>query len=74
MGKALDDEEALKCWNLELEIESELDNEAYALELTMEDIIGELVEEQVEKAEVVESGKAEVVESGSESESDDDDC
>ena len=70
--KMLDDEEALKCWNLELEIEAELDNEAYALELTMEDIIGELVEEEVEKAEVVESGKAEVVESGSES--DDDDC
>jgi hypothetical protein len=62
--KTLDDEEALKCWNLELEIEAELDNEAYALELTMEDIIGELVEEEVEKAEVVESG----------SESDDDDC
>jgi hypothetical protein len=75
--KTLDDEEALKCWNLELEIEAELDNEAYALELTMDDIIGELVEEEVEKAEVVESGKAEVVESGSESESesdDDDDC
>jgi len=32
--KTLDDEEALKCWNLELEIEAELDNEAYALELT----------------------------------------
>jgi hypothetical protein len=62
--KKLDDEEALKGWNLELEIEAELDNEAYALELTMEDIIGELVEEEVEKAEVVESG----------SESDDDDC
>jgi hypothetical protein len=72
--KKLDDEEALKGWNLELEIEAELDNEAYALELTMEDIIGELVEEEVEKAEVVESGKAEVVlESGSESD-DDDDC
>jgi hypothetical protein len=41
-----------------------LDDEAYALELTMEDIIGELVKEEVEKAEVVESG----------SENDDDDC
>jgi hypothetical protein len=41
-----------------------LDNEAYALELTMGDIIGELVEEEVEEAEVVESGN----------ESDDDDC
>jgi hypothetical protein len=46
------------------EIEAELDNEAYALELTMGDIIGELVEEEVEEAEVVESGN----------ESDDDDC
>jgi hypothetical protein len=62
--KTLDDEEALKCWNLELEIEAELDNEAYALELTMEDIIGELAEEEVEEAEVVESWN----------ESDDDDC
>jgi hypothetical protein len=33
-----------------------LDNEAYALELTMEDIIGELVEEEIEETEVEESG------------------
>jgi hypothetical protein len=54
----LDDEEALKCRNLELEIEAELDNdnEAYALELTMDEIIGELVKEEVEETEVEKSG------------------
>jgi hypothetical protein len=35
--KRQDDEEALKCWNLERKIESELDNEPYVTELSMDD-------------------------------------
>jgi hypothetical protein len=36
--KREDDEEALKCWNLEMKIESELDDKPYVTELSMDDI------------------------------------
>jgi hypothetical protein len=39
--KREDVEEALKCWNLERKIESELDNKPYVTELSMEDIAEE---------------------------------
>jgi hypothetical protein len=39
--KSEDDEEALKCWNLERKIESDLDNKPCVKELSMEDIAGE---------------------------------
>jgi hypothetical protein len=39
--KSEDDEEALKRWNLERKIESELDNKPCVTELSMEDIAGE---------------------------------
>jgi hypothetical protein len=36
--KREDDEDALKCWNLEVKIESELDNKPHVTELSMDDI------------------------------------
>ena len=39
--KMANDEDALKCWNLELAIEAELENKPVTKMLTMDDIIEE---------------------------------
>ena len=41
--KKSNDEEALKCWNLELALEAELENKPVPKKLTMNDISGEVM-------------------------------